>query len=88
MNSERADEPAVLDQQRTNIGADSRRLQRRSLLNGVRLDRRVADRQCPALQDVLCAARAQVAPPKAAGLRRQSVRVLAEDDAVVAVDWP
>ena len=39
VNSERADETAVLDQQRTNVGLDPRRLQRRALLWRVRTRR-------------------------------------------------
>ena len=64
VNAERADEPAVLDQQRTDVGADTRRLQRRALLRRVRLGRRVVDRQRPAFQDVCRPAAAEIAPTK------------------------
>ena len=86
VNSERADETAVLDQQRTNVGPDARRLQRRALLWRVRLGRRVVDRQRPAFQDVCRAAAAQIAPLNVAGQRGHTVHVVVDDDAVVALN--
>ena len=68
MDAECADEAAVLDQQRSNIRADTRRLQRCSLLDGVRLDQRVADRQRAAFQNFLGAAGTEVDPGKAGRL--------------------
>ena len=67
VDGEYADETAVLDQQRTNVRADARRLQRRALLRGVTLGRRVVDRQRPTLQDVRRAAAGQIAPLEVAG---------------------
>src|SRR3954471_10750628 len=86
MDAERADEAAVLDQQRTDIRADSGGVQRRSLLDRVRLDRRVADRQGAAGQDFLRAARTKVDPGKAGRLWWKAVEVFADHHAVVAVD--
>ena len=86
VNAERRDEPAVLDQKRADVRADPRRLQRRALLRRVRFCRGVVDEQRAALQDFFGAAAAQIRPRKAAGLRRKAVDVLADDDAVGAVD--
>ena len=86
VNAERADETAVLDQQRTDVGPDARRLQRRALLCRVRLGRRVIDRQRPAFQDVCRAAAAQIAPLNVADQRGHTVHVVVDDDAVVALD--
>ena len=66
VDAERADETAVLDQQRTDVGADACRLQRRALFRRVRFGRRVVDRQRPSIQNVCGAAAAQVAPLNAA----------------------
>ena len=86
VNAEGADETAVLDQQRTGVGADARRLQRRALFCRVRAGRRVIDRQRPAFQDVCRAASAQVAPQKVADQRRHTIHVVVDDDAVVALN--
>ena len=62
VNAERGDETAVLDQQRTDVGPDRRRLQRRPLLGRVRLGRCVVDRQRPSFQDVCRTTAAHIAP--------------------------
>jgi len=86
VNAERADETAIFDQQRTDVGSDSRRLQRRALLGGVSFGRRVMDRQRPAFQNVFGAAAAEIAPLQAARQRRHTIHVVVDDDAVVALD--
>jgi hypothetical protein len=85
VNSERPDEPAVLDEQRANVGADAGGLQCLTFGRGMRLGRRVVDEQRAALEDVGGPAATQVGPSSIA-LRREPVHVLADDRAVLTVD--
>ena len=86
VNAERAHETAVLDQQRTGVGPDTRRLQRRALLCRVRAARGVIDRQRPAFQDVCRATSDQIAPLKVADQRLHTIHVVVDDDAVVVLN--
>ena len=86
VNPERSDELAVLHEQRTDVGADARRLQRFALSRRMRLRRRVVDEQRAAFEDVFGAAAAEFRPLKAAGLRGEPVHVIVDDRAVVALD--
>ena len=86
VNAERADETAVLDQQRTGVGPDIRRLQRRALLCRVRPGRGVIDRERPAFQDVCRATADQIAPLNVADQRGHTIDVVVDDDAVVALN--
>ena len=87
MNSERAHETAVLDQQWTGVGPDLRRLQRRALLWRMRRGRGVIRRQRPAFQHVCRTTSDQIAPLNVPDQRGHSIHVVMDDDAVIALNF-